>query len=290
MFELGRSEDRRVPGAHLWWVGPTMVRAKLVRAALAALLVWLLWGSLAAGHDDPAISLVPPVQSMLLGSTASIDIQIDGVTNSGGLGGVDIALTFDPAVVEVATDAAHEPIISHDRFMASTGAALQCSNPVLDNPAGTVSFRCLTVSNPAGSGPRTDHPLTLASVSLRAVGVGTSVLSLAPSATRAWDPEGVELPVSLVSAAVSVQSPERQLEPTSTPPSAPTPVPNVTSSTTGEAGLSTPRAGSQATGDGGGSLPFTVLAVGGVIALAGILALATRYLRARERRPPSGGL
>ena len=228
---------------------------------------------------------------MLLGSSASIDIQIDDVTNPGSLGGYEMAVTFDPAVVEVATDAEGEPIISHSSFMTSTGAALECSHPVLDNPAGTVGFRCRTVSNPSGTGPRTDHPLTPASVSLTAVGVGTSVLSLAPSATRAWDPEGVDLRVSLVNAAVSVQSPVRQpeTERTTTQPITATPVPNVTSSTADEADLTTPRAESEATGDGGRSLPLTVLAVGDVIALVGVLALVTRYLRARQRRPPSAG-
>ena len=115
----------------------------------------------------PVIRLSPSSSTVAPGATFVVNVVVDNVVD---LGGLDFALTFNPAVVHVQS-------VALGSFLASTGRSVIAVGPAIDNTAGIVEFGAgsydptgTAISGPNGTG-------TLAQVTLQAVAVGSSALT-----------------------------------------------------------------------------------------------------------------
>ena len=98
------------------------------------------------------------------------------------------------------TDEAGAPMIQRGDFLGSTGREVACPDPVSQPESGVLRMLCVTLRmEPAGP----DGAGTLATVTFRAVGSGTTDLAL--SDVRANEPDATEItPVSVQSGVLKV--------------------------------------------------------------------------------------
>lgn len=162
------------------------------------------------------VRVEPASQSQLTGSTATVLVAIDSVTN---LGAYEFTLAFDPAVLDFVS-------VSNGPFLESTGRPVYC--PPSTVGANTVRFACVTTGStpngPSGSG-------VLSALEFLTKGPGTSILDLFDVALAT--PRGTDIPKGVEDGTVTVT-----LAPTPTPTPCPDgicPTPTITPTQTATA-------------------------------------------------------
>jgi len=180
---------------------------------LALALVLSLVPAASMAQTTTIVLVSPPSQSVYVGASVTVNIQVDGITN---LYGVDIRLTFDAAKLaaqDADGNAANGVQIASGTFMdAAQGFLAQNS---VDNTTGQVQyvFALMAPASPVtGSG-------VLASITFTTKVQGTAVVSL-DSVTLSSE-QAQPIPATLMDGSVTVMPTGG---PTPVPP-APTPVP-----------------------------------------------------------------
>jgi len=134
------------------------------------------------------LRVVSPQIPISTGENFTVDIL---VSNASNLGSFQFVFTYNPTIVKF------EKIILGD-FLGSTGRAANPLGPRVDEASGRVTFGAFTL----GQQPGANGSGTLATVTLRALGGGTSSLELRePQIT---DISGVVQPVSAESGQVTI--------------------------------------------------------------------------------------
>jgi hypothetical protein len=172
-----------------------------------------LWPGIPVDAEQPqtdpglVIRIVPAIQEVVLGDTFVINVLVEGATD---LGAFQFNLLYDPTIVIVA-DVALGP------FMGSTGRTTNPLGPTIEvrGSASIVSFGAYTY----GSQPGPQGDGVLATVTLTAVGSGTSTLQL--QNVQVTDTVGNVQLASVEGGTVVVGAPA--------PASTPTPIPTLTS-------------------------------------------------------------
>jgi hypothetical protein len=126
----------------------------------------------------------PASATVAAGGTVNVDITISNVTN---LGGYDLYLQFDPAVVHLTS------LVDAGFVTNNPTNVVVCNNPAtIDNTAGTATDSCDTAAfPPPGPGVSTTTPVALMHASFTGVSSGTSSLTL--NGTDLLDPSGIQL-------------------------------------------------------------------------------------------------
>ncbi len=147
------------------------------------------------GHAaGPAqLGFAPSASHAAPGATVAIDVTVADVT---GLGGYDLQLSFDPAVLRLGS-------LQDSGFVASSGNLVTCVPATIDNSTGHAVAACFTIplfSSSPGAAATTPVPVIHASfVALRP---GSSTLSLAGSDLK--DAAGGLIPVTVSAGSVDV--------------------------------------------------------------------------------------
>lgn len=110
------------------------------------------------------MTVVPATPQVALNTQAQIDITVTSVQN---LGAYEFTLLYNPALVQVTT-------VVNGSFLGSTGRTATPVGPVIDNTLGKVTFGAFTF----GTQPGPDGNGILATVTLNAIAVGTTDLTL----------------------------------------------------------------------------------------------------------------
>jgi len=166
----------------------TMKYARLVRwSGLAALL-----GSLAVADANAlTVTLAPATQSVVQNQTAQLDIVVGDVLPA-GLGGYSITLAFDPSILDFASAVSHLPGVTF-------GLSAEVSAP------GRLELSDLSFEEPEDLVNLESASFTLATVSYKAIGLGTSPISV--TALDLVDAAGNTLTASLpAGAAITVSA------------------------------------------------------------------------------------
>jgi LysM repeat protein len=184
---------------------------------LSLLLVLLVAGYVVIGsagamaapsqQSETTVSIQPATQTIHVGETTTVDVQIDNVSN---LFGVDLRLSFDPSIVKVVDS---NPLV--DGVQVEPGAFLDISggkgfvvDNSADNTAGTINYAA-TLLSPAdpvsGGGP-------LIRITFEGVGEGESSITL--DSVMLSDAKAAEIPAATQNGSITV----RGIEPT-VPPS-----------------------------------------------------------------------
>ena len=131
---------------------------------------------------DAQLAFSPATSSVSAGNSIAVDITVANVSN---LGGYDLHLQFNPAVVHVAT-------LTDAGFVTSGGNIVVCSEATIDNSAGTATAACATLPLPFGTpspGVSTAGPTALMHASFTGMAAGASSLTL--TETTLEDPNGL---------------------------------------------------------------------------------------------------
>ena len=120
--------------------------------------------TLATGGGNVTVRIEPATSSVSPGDDFTINVMIDDVVD---LGAYEFHMDFDPSIVHVVS-------VEDGGFLGSTGLTVIPLGPDIDNVAGTVAFGAITM----GSGQGPGGTGALATVSLNAVGSGSSDLDL----------------------------------------------------------------------------------------------------------------
>jgi PKD repeat protein len=110
------------------------------------------------------VKIDPPVKTVAMGDIFTVDVLVEGAEN---LAAYEFNMDYDSAVVEV-RDVVNGP------FLASTGRSVPTVTKRISNTLGTLFFGAFSVGSqtpPSGDG-------TLSTITLEAVGLGTSDLDL----------------------------------------------------------------------------------------------------------------
>ncbi len=148
-------------------------------------------------QQGPAVAVDPASQTVALdGGPFDVRVTVDDVTTDQGLGGYTLVMTYDQAVVEGRT-------ITDSGFVASTGNGVVCPASGVDNKAGRLAHLCFTIPVLAEPGPQTSEPQVLATVRFEPVAEGTSLLDI--SETTLIDPQGTTLSATATNGQVTVR-------------------------------------------------------------------------------------
>jgi hypothetical protein len=144
-----------------------------------------------AESQGTVVRLEVPSESLKVdGEAFSVDVIVNDVAN---LGSFQLALTYDPGVIEFQD-------VKEGPFLGSSGRRVECLPP--DTTAGSVGFLCVTLGatpdGPSGSG-------VLATLTFQPVGAGTSPLHF--SILVLTDPPASRLPADTEDASVRVEQP-----------------------------------------------------------------------------------
>ena len=167
---------------------------------LLALLLMATLGSTVAGSaaktqaTTAQLAFSPSSASVAMGGNVAVDITVANVSN---LGGYDVSLQFNPAIVHLGS-------LADAGFVTSGGNIVACNTATIDNTAGTAQDSCATISpfGPPGPGVSTVAPRALLHASFTGVGVGKSALTL--SGSDLLDPNGAQIPVMLGTGSITV--------------------------------------------------------------------------------------
>lgn len=152
----------------------------------------------------PGIRIEPPSSTAQPGSLLYVQVMVEDVLD---LGGLDLTIAFDPAVLQV--DGA-----TLGSFLGSTGRAVFALGPLIDNGVGVLRFGGFSF----GEQPGASGTGIVAQVSLLAQGEGVSGLTF--SRVQLADTRGQAMqPVTITNGSVSVLG-----SPTATPTASPTPL------------------------------------------------------------------
>ncbi len=167
------------------------------------LIAGMLWGATSTGAQegsstDLLIKVTVPAEKPSEGAEdVMVTITVENAKNFGAFG---FQLTYDPNILEVAVDpATQQPLIQRGDFLGSTGREIACPDP--ESQRGVLRVRCNSLRlEPAGP----DGAGTLATITFRAVGSGTTELTL--DKLEANNPDATEIrPIQVQSATLSVQ-------------------------------------------------------------------------------------
>jgi len=157
-------------------------------------------GTVTVGLADPEVRIEPPHSSPELGDALTLYVTIDRAVD---LGGFEFTLLFDPSVL-------HVEAVTLGTFLGSTGRTASAVGPTVDSPAASVSFGAATL----GARPGPDGTGSLAEITLRAVGEGSSRLTV--SSVELRDTQGQvqrHVPYTDGTVTVKVVGPEVKIEP-----------------------------------------------------------------------------
>jgi hypothetical protein len=144
------------PDTHYYW----KVIATDKDGAATSGPVW----DFSTGSLESTVQLVPERSTIGVGENLQIDVAIPDAAN---LVAYEFTITFDPSVV-------HVQGVEDGGFLGTAGGSVTTLGPDIDIETGSVTFGALTMGSEQGpSGPG-----VLATVSLTAVGVGSSPLNL----------------------------------------------------------------------------------------------------------------
>ncbi len=167
--------ERCLPLQRLYWPFAFLV------AAMFALVAG--GGSPVAQADSAQLAFSPSSSSVAVGGNFAVDITVANVSN---LGGYDVQLQFNPAIVHVAS-------LTDAGFVTGGGNIVVCNPATIDNSAGTATDACSTVPifGTPGPGVSTIAPKALLHASFTGVTAGTSPLTLTGSTLE--DPFGAPI-------------------------------------------------------------------------------------------------
>jgi len=115
-----------------------------------------------SGPQPTAMQIAPTTSSVHRDQTFDVEVRIE---NAADLGGYEFSMDFDPDVVQVLD-------VEDASFLGSTGRTVFTAGPHIDN--GTLTFGAFSL----GDQPGPDRDGTLATITLKAVGIGDSPLAL----------------------------------------------------------------------------------------------------------------
>ena len=174
---------------------------------LFALSVAAVFGSVAGGGVSmpqaqaatAQLAFSPASSSVPVGGSIAVNITVANVSN---LGGYDVHLYFNPAIVHVTamTDAG---------FVTGGGNIVVCNTATIDNSAGTAADSCGTISpfGTPGPGVSTVTAKALLHASFTGVAPGTSSLTLTGTPTTTLeDPNGAAIVATLGTGSITVTS------------------------------------------------------------------------------------
>ncbi len=140
------------------------MRRSLWVAGLLLLLVGAIGASTAGSTPDaPTIALAPNPLTLPAGTTAALQVQMDGAQD---LGAFEFIIAYNPSIVRVNS-------VTLGPLLGSTGNTATLLGPVIDHNAGTVRFAAYTVGSMAGP----DGSGLLATVQIRGLTDGASTLN-----------------------------------------------------------------------------------------------------------------
>lgn len=113
----------------------------------------------------------PISSTAAVGATVSRDITVTGIAADPGLGGYDISVDWDPAIVQLDS-------LSDTGFLASSGNVMICPPASISNATGTAEASCTTLPLFNGPGVSASEPTALLRASFTAKAAGTSQLHL----------------------------------------------------------------------------------------------------------------
>jgi len=161
---------------------------KLMLALVVATLMALpLVSAFAAGPGDPDTTVAVTDASMNIGAEATSEIRVSIVnemTDPVELRGVEVHLTFNPAIVEV---------VSVTPSAALFDGTLQIGQNQFDNVAGTIDF---AVAQSAGTSVFNATDAAIATITWRGLASGETLVAVAGN-TLMSDPEGYAITVDI---------------------------------------------------------------------------------------------
>lgn len=139
-----------------------------------------------AHAESATVRISPASQTVAAGQNATVDLQVESVTDPDGLGSYGFALDFDPDQLDFVS-------VTNGAFLGSTGRDVLCLPPTFDRDGdgeddpGYVRYACLTQGQsppgPTGNG-------TLATVVFDTLCASVSTLEFDPMWTSLSDPLG----------------------------------------------------------------------------------------------------
>ncbi len=201
------------------------------------------------------LRVVSPESPVSAGTTFTVDIAISEASN---LGSFQFVFSYNATILKFEK-------ITLGSFLGSTDRVANPLGPKIDEAAGRVTFGAFTLGQgrgPSGAG-------TLATVTLRALGAGTSVLALRDA--QLTDISGTLQPVNTESGQVTVAG-----SPAALPPAAAIPAPTQAALGAPVTGPTSPAPRAAAQDDQSGL--FLIVSVGALLALAviALIVLARR--------------
>lgn len=178
-------------------------RSFRIIAAAAALVVGMLAGSSRpAGAVGAQLAFNPPASNVVVGGNVNLDLTVASVTD---LGGYDLALQFNPALVHLVS-------LSDSGFVANppSGNLVTCVPATIDNTAGTATKTCTTLLSAAlgppvpGTGVSTVAATALMHAQFTGVAAGGASLTL--TGTTLQGPTGTNISVTLGTGGITVTS------------------------------------------------------------------------------------
>lgn len=203
-------------------------RTTSVALAAGLLVAASVWAT--AAQTGPVVS-IRPASLVVATDATSFQVQVFvSEVRAPGLGGYDLYLNFDPAVIQAIN-------VVDSGFVLSTNNIVVCVPPYIDNTIGQAILSCVTVPLFVGPAPTTNStPHLLATATFRPVATGTSGLSLEGTALHTTEGALLAVDLTLQDGQVTVApmvapSPEPE-PPTATftplPPPPETPAPTAT--------------------------------------------------------------
>ena len=178
---------RCLPLQRLYW---------LFALSVAAILSSLAGGGPGAHAANAQLAFSPSSSSVAVGANVAVNITVASVSN---LGGYDVYLQFNPAIVNVAS-------LTDADFVTGGGNIVACNPATIDNSAGTATAACATlcpfcpIVTPV-PGVSTVGPTALMQATFTGVATGTSTLTL--TGTTLEDPNGDAIAAKLGSGSIT---------------------------------------------------------------------------------------
>ena len=193
------------------------MKGKFFTSVLAVMVLVSMLGLAPAFADGTVVRFAPSSTNLSVGQTVAVNIQVDSVT---GLAGLDILMSFNPAVLEVP-----------DADPATAGVQVALGSfltPgfVLKNEVDTAQGKINIAFVQRAPTPPVSGSGVLATVTFKAKANGTSALTFNRASLS--DANGVALANTLQNGQVTVGGGAGPTPTPTTPPSGPTPTPTPT--------------------------------------------------------------
>lgn len=168
-----------------------------VFAGVLAAAIAMESGRATAQDSNAVMKANPPLTKVKQGQDRiPIDITIENVKN---MASFQFILQYNADIFETA-DPADGPVVQKGDFLGSSGREVVCADPTIE--PGAVRFTCVTL-RPTPAGP--DGSGKLATVYLKAIGSGTTNLTLDHVKANLADGDATEIPLAVQNAPIEVQ-------------------------------------------------------------------------------------